>query len=95
MKTVKFTANANAERIRQRAKFLNCSTAEKDNCKQNISVGKYTPNGHLLRHFDYLVLHLLRQLGDLKRKFSNLIGPYQWLHMQLQFIRAIPYQIIK
>ena len=38
MKTVKFTADVTAAKMRQRAKFLNCSTAETDNCKQNISV---------------------------------------------------------
>ena len=56
---------------------------------------KNTPNGVLLHHFNYLVLHLFGQLGELelKRKFSNFIGPYQWLHMQFQFILAIPYQI--
>ena len=98
LKTVKFTANiANAERIRQRAKFLNCSTAEKDNRKQNISVTfngwKNTPYGVLLRHLNYLVLHLFRQIGELKYTLSNLIGPYQWLHMRFQLIPAILYQL--
>ena len=98
LKTAKFTVDVTATKMRQRAKFLNCSTAETDNCKQNISVTfngwKNTPNGVLLHHFNYLVLHLFRQLGEeLKRKFSNLIDPYQWLHMQFQIIPAIPYQI--
>ena len=97
LKTVKFTADVTAAKMRQRAKFLNCSTAETDNCKQNISVTfnrwKNTPNGVLLHHFNYLVLHLFRQLGELKHKFSKLIGPYQWLHMQFQFNSSIPYQI--
>ena len=56
---------------------------------------KKSPNGVLLHHFNYLVLHFFGQLGELelKRKFSNFIGPYQWFHMQFQFIPAIPYQI--
>ena len=62
------------------ANFLHCSTAETDNCKQNISVTfngrKNTLNGVLLHYFNYLVLQLFRQLGELKSKFSNLIGPY-------------------
>ena len=54
---------------------------------------KNTLNGVLLHYFNYLVLQLFRKLGELKRKFSNLIGPYQWHHMRFQFIPAIPYQI--
>ena len=52
-----------------------------------------TPNGVLPHYFNFL--NLFRQLSELIRKFSNLTGPYQWFHIQFQFIHAIPYQIIK
>ena len=64
LKTVKFTGDVTAAKMRQRAKFLNCTTPETDNCKQNIGVTfndwKNTPNGVLLHHFNYLVLYLFR-----------------------------------
>ena len=51
-------------------------------------------NRVFLHYLNNLDLHVFRQLGELKRKFSNLIGPYQWLHMRFQFILAILTKLI-